>query len=164
MAATIIHTVRDPETKEVTDLVNTPERKAVESRLIAKDLAKLAAQGGRTEDEIFAMAPVKIRLGEESYEIPIQPWCFEKIWNRRYAEFLKRANDQKTAALRRTEGAETTNEFIDDSMWLIEEMVDLLFAYWVPDDDVKKKIEKTCSFKELQKAAEKVINIVSPLA
>lgn len=152
------HTYTDPKTGEVVDVL-ADRRDA--NQAVYDD--KLEAQGGRDEDDILTQAPIKVWLANATHEIPMLVYSLEKVWRKKYAQFLKDASQLCRLAQNKDKDDPASDEQIDRGLSQVDDIIDLFFEYWGRFGEERDTIELTATRNELLEAAQKVVTIVSPL-
>ena len=128
----------------------------------------------RTTSDKLTQAPITVRLGGETYEIPIPPYAQARKWRKALAEYQKQLLPIATMALAAQD--ETDDELTTQkknmalmtdnldvlSSGVIDGMIDLLFVFW--PDAPRETLENSCTEKELLVVAGQIVKSQAPLA
>ena len=117
-----------------------------------------AVKHERTESQILAQEPIKVRLGEKDYDVPLLRILAARAWRKKLVEEVTAVSDVVKP------DASTTPAFLNGLAFLFlqfpEKLADLVFGY--APSLPREEIEENATEEQLAKAFGQIVEVAFP--
>ena len=117
--------------------------------------------GSRTDEAKLLQVPISIVLAGKDYEVPVPSYAVNRNWRQAFCDYSRRI-----AALSKMDAEDPASIEVHAEtaiMGQVDGLIDLVFLASPELQEIREEIEATATEGELLDAAEKVMEVLSPL-